>query len=100
MAAVQASRISIEDVSASVRDYAGAVEASPERLGQVEDRLALLDRFKRKYGPELQDVIRCGEELVQKLNEIENKDEVLAKLRAELASAGSRYLEPPQPESK
>ena len=100
LAALQAARISIEDVGASLRDYAGAVEASPERLGQVEDRLALLDRLKRKYGPELQDVIGCGEQLVQKLNEIENKDEVLAKLRAEMASAGSEYLELAQAVSK
>ena len=93
LAALEAARISIEDVGAVVRDYAGAVEASPERLSEVEDRLALLDRLKRKYGPELQDVIQCSEELARKLNEIENKDEVLAKLRAEMAKAGISYLE-------
>ena len=93
LTALQAARISIEDVGASVRDYAGGVEASPERLGQVEDRLAALDRLKRKYGPELDDVIRCCQNLSQKLNEIENKDEVLARLRAEMAGAGKSYVE-------
>src|SRR5690349_15282355 len=40
----------IEDVSASARDYAHGIDASPERLAQIEDRLAILDRLKRKYG--------------------------------------------------
>ncbi len=48
--AALSARISVEDVGASLRDYAGGIEASPEHLAEVEDRLALLDRLKRKYG--------------------------------------------------
>ena len=58
LAALESARISVEDVGASLRDYAGGIEASPEHLADVEDRLALLDRLKRKYGPLLDDVIR------------------------------------------
>ena len=68
--------------AARLRDYAEGIEASPERLAEVEDRLAALDRLKRKYGPKLEDVIALGDELERKLNEMENKDEVLRKLRA------------------
>ena len=71
-----------------LRDYAEGIEASPERLAEVEDRLAALDRLKRKYGPKLEDVIALGDELERKLSEMENKDEVLRKLRAELATGG------------
>ncbi len=60
LASLESARISIEDVGASLRDYAGAIEASPERLAEIEDRLALLDRLKRKYGPTLEDVITLG----------------------------------------
>jgi DNA repair protein RecN (Recombination protein N) len=58
----------------------------------VEDRLALLDRLKRKYGLTLEDVIHHGEEVSRKLSEMENKDEILAKLRGELAQAAHEYL--------
>ena len=51
VAALQAARITVEDVGATLRDYAGGIQASPEHLSKVEDRLALLDRLKRKYGP-------------------------------------------------
>jgi DNA repair protein RecN (Recombination protein N) len=89
---LESARITIEDIGARLRDYAEGIDASPERLAEVEDRLAALDRLKRKYGPKLEDVTALGEELERKLNEMENKDEVLGKLRAELATAAEQYL--------
>ncbi len=92
LAAIETARISVEDVGATLRDYAGGIQASPEHLAEVEDRLALLDRLKRKYGPTLEDVIHHAEEVSRKLSEMENKDEILAKLRAELAQTADEYL--------
>ena len=51
----------LEDLAFFLRSYADGIDASPGRLQQVEDRLALLERLKRKYGPLLQDVIDKGE---------------------------------------
>ncbi len=92
LAALETARISVEDVGATVRDYAGGIHSSPEHLAQVEDRLALLDRLKRKYGPTLDEVIAFGADVTRKLSEVENKDEILRKLRSELAAAASEYL--------
>lgn len=100
LAALEAARISIADVGANLRDYAGGIEASPEHLAEVEDRLALLDRLKRKYGPALADVIRLGEEVSRKISETENKDEVLKRLQAELVQAAEHYLQAAQAVSK
>ncbi len=90
---LESARISVEDVGASLRDYAGGIEASPEHLAEIEDRLALLDRLKRKYGPTLEDVIKLREEVTQKLSEIENKDDILRDLRKQLAAAADAYLQ-------
>ncbi|MFZ0297468.1 MAG: DNA repair protein RecN [Candidatus Sulfotelmatobacter sp.] len=92
LAALETARISVEDVGATVRDYAGGIHASPEHLAEVEDRLAVLDRLKRKYGPALEDVIAFGADVARKLAEIENKDEILRELRSELAKTGAEYL--------
>jgi DNA repair protein RecN (Recombination protein N) len=92
IATLETARISVEDVGASLRDYAGGIEASPDHLAEVEDRLAALDRLKRKYGPMLDDVIKHGAEASRKLSEMENKDEVLRQLHGELAQAGETYL--------
>jgi DNA repair protein RecN (Recombination protein N) len=90
--ALDSARISVEDVGATLRDYAGGIQASPERLAEIEERLALLDRLKRKYGPTLQNVIALGEDVRRKLSEMENKDQVLLELRAQLAVAANDYL--------
>ncbi len=92
LAALETARISVEDVGATLRDYAGGIHASPEHLAQVGDRLALLDRLKRKYGPTLDEVIAFGADVSRKLSEVENKDEILQSLRKESAQAAAEYL--------
>jgi DNA repair protein RecN (Recombination protein N) len=99
-ASLETARINVEDVGASLRDYAGGIESSPEHLAEVEDRLALLDRLKRKYGPTLDDVNKLGEEVTRKLLEIENKDELLGELRCQLAARADEFLEAARAVSK
>jgi DNA repair protein RecN (Recombination protein N) len=89
---LESARISVEDIGATLRDYAESVNVSPERLGEVEDRLALIDRLRRKYGATIEEVIAYGDDISRKLNEIENKDEVVRKLKQEQAAAASKYL--------
>jgi DNA repair protein RecN (Recombination protein N) len=91
-AALDSARITVEDIGASLRDYAEGINASPGRLAEIEDRLALMDRLKRKYGQTVEEIISYGQEIAAKLNEIENKDEVLSRLRRELAGAAAEYL--------
>jgi DNA repair protein RecN (Recombination protein N) len=91
LAALESARIGIEDVGATLRDYAGGIQASPERLAELEDRLALLDRLKRKYGPTLAETIAFGQDVRRKLAEMENKDELLRELRAHLSAAAEDY---------
>jgi DNA repair protein RecN (Recombination protein N) len=96
-----AAKAAVEDVSAEVRDFAAKVHASPERLEEIEDRLAVLDKLKRKYGgagggpagvgQALDEVIRFGEEAARRLAEVENRDELLAELKAQEAKDAKAY---------
>jgi DNA repair protein RecN (Recombination protein N) len=90
--ALESARIVAEDVGGKLRSYAEGIHASPNRLAEIEDRLALLDRLKRKYGPTIEDVVACWQDVSRRLNEVENKDEVLRQLGKELASAVDEYL--------
>jgi DNA repair protein RecN (Recombination protein N) len=86
----------VEDLGATVRDYAEGIQASPEQLAEIEDRLAVLDRLKRKYGTTLADVVAFGEEVARKLAEVENRDEIVKNLRAALGLAAQSYREAAQ----
>lgn len=103
VSALAAAKASVEDAAATLRDFAGGVTASPERLGEIEDRLAALERLKRKYGTGggtasagtmgLGQVIAFGEEVKGKLDELENREARLKELEVELAAAAKSYCE-------
>ena len=84
-------RAVVSDIGTSLRDYAESINASPERLAEIEDRLAVLDRLKRKYGKRIAEVISFGEDVAHKLTQVEDRDEILKALRAELEKAAAEY---------
>jgi DNA repair protein RecN (Recombination protein N) len=86
-----AAKATVEDVSATARDFAENVQAGPERLSEIEGRLALLDRLKRKYGRTLAEVIAFGEDAARQLAEVENRDAILAELKADEARLAAAY---------
>jgi len=90
---LQSARAIVGDISSSLRDYAESINASPERLAEIEDRLAQLDRLKRKYGATVAEAIAFGDDVSRKLAEVEDRDEILKQLRAEMTSAATAYRE-------
>ena len=84
-------KAAVEDVDAEVRDFADNINAAPGRLEEIEDRLAALDRLKRKYGQTLAEVMAFGEDAARKLAEVENRDALVAELKAREAQDAERY---------
>jgi DNA repair protein RecN (Recombination protein N) len=89
---LRTAKAAVEDAAATLREFAGKVTASPERLGEIEDRLAALDRLKRKYGKSLEEVIAFGVEAAAKLSDLENRDARLAELEKQLMVAEAKYV--------
>src|SRR6266542_3928603 len=82
----------LEDLAIFLRRYADGIDASPAKLQQVEERLALLERLKRKHGPTLTDVIDKREALRHELGDLEHGEERIAELEREFAGARTAYL--------
>ena len=82
----------LEDLALFLRRYADGIEASPARLQQVEERLALLDRLKRKYGPSLGEVAARRDALRTELEELQQGDDRIAQLERDHAAVRERYL--------
>src|SRR4029079_128195 len=57
----------LEDLAFFLRSYVNDLDASPARLQQVEDRLAALERLKKKHGPTLPDVLTYQQSLRDEL---------------------------------
>jgi DNA repair protein RecN (Recombination protein N) len=85
-------RAIVGDIGSALRDYAAGIDASPERLAEIEDRLALIDRLKRKYGKTVAEVIAFGEEAARKLSEVEDRDELVKKYRTGVEETSSAYI--------
>ena len=81
----------LEDLAGFLRKYADGVDASPARLQQVEERLALLERLKRKYGPTLADAVARREALRRELTDLGRGDERIEELERELAAARTAF---------
>jgi DNA repair protein RecN (Recombination protein N) len=86
-----AARAALEDVAAFLRNYVGKLEANPLRLEEIEDRLALIDRLKRKYGASVEDILAYAAEVRQNLASLEHADERREVVRKELAKAAAEY---------
>jgi DNA repair protein RecN (Recombination protein N) len=81
----------LEDLAFFLRSYAADIDASPARLQEVEDRLAALERLKKKHGPTMDDVLATAEQLRRDLHDIEHATERAAELDAALAGARASY---------
>ena len=84
-------KATVEDVDAELREFAEGVNASPGRLEEIEDRLAALDRLKRKYGQNLAEVIAFGSDAARKLAEVENRDALLEELKTKQEKDARAY---------
>ena len=82
----------LEDMAFAVRDFRGSLEFSPERLAEIEDRLAECARLKRKYGGTTQTVLAHFAESSERLRNIETADLREAELRMEFQAAREDYL--------
>ena len=85
--------IGVDDASDAIRDYLDKLEADPKRLDEIESRLALLERLKRKYGASLDHILAFLEDVRAKLEAIETAGERRTKLEQDLTQSAAAYQE-------
>ena len=88
---LSAAALSLEEASLALRDYLGRLEANPARLDEVEDRLALIGRLKRKYGQSVESILESLEEVRGKIRSVENASERMEELRRRLEQLSSVF---------
>ena len=71
---VDGAHANVEELTQLVREYLSDIDHDPERLAHVERRRDVLYRLKQKYGPEIDDVIRTGEQARHELDLLDTAD--------------------------
>jgi DNA repair protein RecN (Recombination protein N) len=82
----------LEDLAAFLRGYASSIDTSPARLQEVEDRLALLERLKRKHGPTLADVLAKHKALREEQAGLQSLGDRLAAAESDVSRSSAAYL--------
>ncbi|MGH9375878.1 MAG: DNA repair protein RecN, partial [Terriglobia bacterium] len=88
---LSSARAVLEDLAAYLRNYLERIEADPQRLDHVEERLAQIDRLKRKYGGGIAEVLSYRDQSVRQLALLEHADERREELGAEIEKAATEY---------
>jgi DNA repair protein RecN (Recombination protein N) len=81
--AIDAARAELIEASWQVGRIAGRIEANPNRLEKIEERLFSIEKLKRQHGPDIADVLRERDKLREELDALGNAEERLAELEAE-----------------
>ena len=76
----------LEDVAGELRDHLDQMAYSGEELEQIESRLDVIHRLKRKYGGSVEEILQYAEKAQRELDEITFSEERLAQLEKELAA--------------
>lgn len=83
----------LEDLAFSLRSFSSGLEYSPERLEEIENRLAEIARIKRKYGGTIESALEHFQESDERLKNIETADLREKELRTKLLKVRAEYVE-------
>jgi len=82
----------LEDLAIAVRDFRGHLEFSPERLEEIESRLAEISRLKRKYGDTIHAVLTHLSDCEQRLENLETAEFREEELQKKLTQLRAEYI--------
>ncbi len=85
-------RATLDDLAFFLRDYQAKLQANPHRLEEIEDRLALLDRLKRKYGRTTEEILAYQDDIQKQLDKLEHSDARRSEAARELEIAAADFL--------
>jgi DNA repair protein RecN (Recombination protein N) len=84
---LESSLAQLQEVAAQLRRYAGRVHFDPRALEQLEDRLAEIQRLKRKYNAGVDEILRMHGEIKESLESLEQSEEQIAGLEKTFTEA-------------
>ena len=73
----------IQEISSNLSGYLSDIEFDEQEREEVETRLDIIDNLKRKYGNNIEEILKYADEIADEIKKIENVDEYNNKLKNE-----------------
>lgn len=83
----------LKDLSSTLREYSQNLDNDTERLNEIQERLFIFDKLKRKYGGTLESVLQNYEQFSNELSTIEFSTQNIDKLEQEISKSKSELTE-------
>lgn len=81
----------LEDVVSELRDYGDNIQNDPYRIDEIEQRIILINKLKKKYGRTIEDIMRSLAEAKEELEELEHQEADFKELALLLEKAEETY---------
>ena len=88
---LKAADLSLQEVSYALRDYLSGLESNPGRLEEIETRLSVIDRLKRKYGQSIPEILTFLDQVRSQIAAVEHAGERMEALRKEQARLAAEF---------
>ena len=74
----------ITDISSTARNFSESIDVDPQRLDEIQQRIALLQDIRRKYGETLQVVLEKQKQFAEQIQILENADQMAQEIQEQL----------------
>lgn len=90
---IQNSVLQVQELCGTINGCLSRIDSDPDRLQHLEERMALVQRLKRKYGGSVAAIARTLEKQETRLDDLENRAEKIEKLTLQINALNTVLLE-------
>ena len=89
--ALEDAAVSVEDLGRELQSYLESIHSDPQRLAEVEQRLAVIDGLRRKYGDTVEEILETAFGAEEQLRSLDRADSEIDVLKSRLKAESERY---------
>lgn len=82
----------LEECNYDIRSYGENLDYTPERLIKLQERMDVIYKLRKKYGATIEDVLLYYKKAKDELSDIENYDQIIADLKADIARIENKLI--------
>ncbi|OGL43391.1 MAG: DNA repair protein RecN [Candidatus Schekmanbacteria bacterium GWA2_38_11] len=73
-----------KELTSDLRSYADGIDSDPKRLEEISERIDFLNRLKKKYNADLEEILKLKDYKEEELNKLDNSEQEIQKLEASI----------------